>query len=238
MLQCSERERWTTPLDGRGAAGMLRRQGRQRKGRILEPHEVGETITEAAERDAGARGDERFRKGAAVLLGVLGMLLAIASLAGENAMKDTVNANILASDTFAFYQARNERQTSYQLAANALDVLLQVQSDLAADKRQPIADRIADYRATVKRLESDPANGTGKQELLAKARAYEAERDHAQRQDINFDYSRALFQIAIVLGSVSIVAASRPLLWLCGAIALVATLFGINGFLLLKIPFS
>jgi hypothetical protein len=87
-----------------------------------------------------------------------------------------------------------------------------------------------------KRLESDPANGTGKQELRAKAQGFEAQRDHAQRQDINFDYSRALFQIAIVLGSVSFVAASRPLLWLCGAIALVATLFAINGFLLVDIP--
>lgn len=204
----------------------------------MEPHEVGETIAEAAGRGESARDDERFRRGAAVLLGVLGMLLAIASLAGEHAMKDTVNANILASDTFAFYQARNERQTGYQLAANALEALLATQPDLAAEKRQPIADRAAEYRATAQRLESDPAAGNGKRELLAKARAYEAQRDHAQRQDINFDYSRALFQIAIVLGSVSIVAASRPLLWLCGVIALVATLLGVNGLLLVTLPFS
>jgi hypothetical protein len=157
-------------------------------------------------------------------------------LAGENAMKETVNANILATDTFAFYQARNERQTNYQLAADALEAQLAMRSDLPAETARSITTHVADYRAMVKRLESDPANGTGKQELLVKARGFEAQRDHAQRQDVNFDYSRALFQIAIVLGSVSIVAASRPLLWLCGAIALVATLFGINGFLLLDIP--
>jgi hypothetical protein len=202
----------------------------------LEPHEVGETIAESAHHHGAAPDDDRFRRGAAVLLGVLGMLLAIASLAGENAMKETVNANILATDTFAFYQARNERQTNYQLAADALEVQLAIRPDLPPEKGQSIAARIADYRATAKRLESDPANGTGKQELLAKAKRFEAQRDHAQRQDVNFDYSRALFQIAIVLGSVSIVAASRPLLWLCTMIALAATLFGINGFLLVEIP--
>jgi hypothetical protein len=215
---------------------MLGRRPYRRKGRAVEPHEVGETIAESARHDGAAPDDDRFRRGVAVFLGVLGMLLAIASLAGENAMKETVNANILATDMFAFYQARNERQTNYQLAADMLEAQLAMRTDLPAETNRSVAARVADYRAMVKRLESDPADGTGKQELLAKARGFEAHRDHAQRQDVNFDYSRALFQIAIVLGSVSIVAASRPLLWLCGTIALVATLFGINGFLLVDIP--
>jgi len=199
----------------------------------LEPHEVGETIAEAAHHRHALSDDERFRRFAAVFLGALGMLLAIASLSGEDAMKETVNANILASDTYAFYQARNIRQTSYQLAAETLEALLASRADLPPEARQPIMERIAEYQATVKRYESDPATGTGKRELLSKARDYEERRDHAQRKDLSFDYSRALFQIAIVLGSVSIVAASRPLLWLCGAIALVAMLLGANGFLLL-----
>jgi Domain of unknown function (DUF4337) len=200
----------------------------------VEPHEVGETIAETAHhRHAGAAEDDRFRRLAAVFLGVLGMLLAITSLGGENAMKETVNANILASDAYAFYQARNVRQTGYQLAADTLEALLATHPGLPAELRRPLDERIAQYRATVKHYDSDAAAGTGKKELLAKARAFEAERDHAQRQDISFDYSRALFQIAIVLGSVAIVAASRPLLWLCGALALVATLLGANGFLLL-----
>jgi hypothetical protein len=204
----------------------------------VEPHEVGDAIAETAHETTAVH-DDRFRRGAAVFLGVLGMLLAIASLGGENAMKETVNTNILASDAYAFYQARNERQTGYRLAADALEALLATQPGLAAEAHAAIAKRIADYQATIKRFESDPENGNGKQELLAKARTFEAERDRAQRQDISFDYSRALFQIAIVLGSVSIVAASRPLLWLCGALALVATLLGANGFLLLAgLPFS
>lgn len=206
----------------------------------MEAHEVGDTIAESADSSrAAARSDDRFRRGAAVFLGLLGMLLAIASLGGENAMKETVNANIFASDTYAFYQARNERQTGYQLAADALEALLAASPTLTPPQRAPIEKRIADYHAAIKHFESEPANGTGKQELLAKARRFESRRDEAQRRDLSFDYSRALFQIAIVLGSVSIVGASRGLLWLCGAIAVLAALLGLNGFLLLvELPFS
>jgi uncharacterized protein DUF4337 len=206
----------------------------------VEAHEVGDTIAESTHNGhAAARSDDRFRRGAAVFLGLLGMLLAIASLGGENAMKETVNANILASDTYGFYQARNERQTGFQLAADTLDALLAASPTLTPAQRAPIEKRIADYRATIKHFESEPVNGTGKQELLAKARRFEAQRDEAQRRDLSFDYSRALFQIAIVLGSVSIVGASRGLLWLCAAIAVLAALLGANGFLLLvELPFS
>ena len=49
----------------------------------------------------------------------------------------------------------------------------------------------------------------------------------------------ALFQIAIVLGSVSIVAASRPLVNLSGVLAIAGTLLMINGyFLLVHLPFE
>jgi hypothetical protein len=193
----------------------------------VEAHEVGDAIAESAHE---AHSEERFRRGAAVFLGVLGMLLAIASLGGEDAVKESMNANILASDTYGFYQARNERQTAYQLAADTLEALMATRPDLPASARAPLDRRIAEYRERAQRYESDPATGSGKQELLAKARAFEVQRDDAQRRDLNFDYARALFQIAIVLGSVSIVAASRPVLALCALLAVAAVLLTANGY--------
>jgi hypothetical protein len=93
------------------------------------------------------------------------------------------------------------------------------------------------YRDRVERYESDPSTGEGKKELLAKARDLEARRDHAAERDPNFDYAEALFQIAIVLGSVSIVAASRPLVNLSGLLAIGGTLLMLNGyFLLVHLP--
>lgn len=199
-----------------------------------EAHEIGDTIAEGG---AEAHADASFRRVAAVVLGVMAMLLAIASLFGEAAMKDTINFNIKASDTYAFYQAKNERQTSIALAADQLAALAAANPDWPASARSGVDKLVTDYRATVARYESDPKSNEGKKELLQKARAYEERRDRAQHQDSNYDYARALFQIAIVLGSVSIVAISRPLLWLGCGLAGLALLFAINGyFLLLTLP--
>jgi hypothetical protein len=141
-----------------------------------------------------------------------------------------LNANIQASDTYAFYQAKTIRQTSTQLSADELSAFLPV---VPGDAQGRIQQRIDADQATVARYESEPATGDGKAELLAKAQAYEQRRDRAARQDPNFDYAQALFQIGIVLGSVSIVATSRRLLLLAIALGGVATLLMLNGFLLL-----
>jgi hypothetical protein len=172
---------------------------------------------------------------------VLAMLLAIASLGGENATKEMINANIHASDNWAFYQAKNIRQTVNQLAADELEMTMQLHGTALTDEaRQEIQRRVERYRAAATRYESEPdareptnpLKGEGKRELFARARHWEGRRDQAQAQDPNFDFAQAFFQIAIVLGSVAIVATSRWILGLAVALGLVATLLMLNGFLL------
>jgi hypothetical protein len=198
--------------------------------------DAADTIKETAEE---LRADVRFRREAAVAIGVLAMLLAIASLGGANSTKEMTNSNIQASDTFAFYQAKNIRQTSYQLAVDELQTLMATQPNLPPETRASIQQRLDRYQATIARYESEPSTGEGKKELLEKAQTYETRRDHAQRQDPNFDFSQALFQIAIVLGSVSIVAMARPLLWLSVGLGVLAALLMFNGFFLfLDLPFG
>jgi hypothetical protein len=192
--------------------------------------DAADAIREAAEERVR---DERFRQRAAIVIGLLAMLLAITGLGGANATKEMLNANIQASDTWSFYQAKTIRQTSNQLAAEELEALLLTQPALSADARAQIQQRIDGFRATVARYESEPATGEGKQELLTRAAAFEQRRDRAGRQDPNFDFAGALYQIAIVLGSVSIVATSRRLLGLAIALGVVATVLMLNGFLLL-----
>src|SRR5205085_8329723 len=154
---------------------------------------------------------------------VIAMLLAITSLGGSNATKTMLSANIQASDTYGFYQSRNIRQTMFQLSAEQLERDLLALPDMPEAAKAKIQEAIKRYQGRVERYESDPATGEGKKELLAKAKEWEAKRDHAAERDPNFDFSEALFQIAIVLGSVSIVAASRPLIKLSGVVAVVAT---------------
>jgi hypothetical protein len=204
----------------------------------VEATEIAETIHGGHEAHS-AEGDATFRRFAAIYLGVIAMLLAITSLGGSNATKVMLGANIQASDTYGFYQSRNIRQTIYQITAEELEAQLFAQPDMPEAAKAKIEAAIKRYQARVERYESDPSTGEGKKELLAKAKEWEAKRDHAAERDPNFDFAAALFQIAIVIGSVSIVAASRSLIKLSGGLAVVASLLMINGFfLIVHLPFE
>jgi hypothetical protein len=207
----------------------------------VEATDAADQIREAAEDEeatAERKAIERFRITAAIVIAILAMLLAIASLGGDNSTKETLNANIQVTDTWAFYQAKNIRQTANQLAANELEAQLLLHGgSLSEADRQSIQQRIDGYRATAVRYESepdpndptDPLKGEGKKELMAKAQHWEGVRDHALQQDPNFDYATALLQIAIVLASVSIIAVSRPILIgsiVVGALGFILTLNG------------
>src|SRR5579875_2670595 len=100
--------------------------------------------------------NEHFRRRAAVAIGVLAMLLAIAGLAGDKASRDMVNSNILASDTWAFFQAKNIRQASYQLAADQRGGPPGSRRARPAGTGGPPKRRIAPYRAPAARKEGDP----------------------------------------------------------------------------------
>lgn len=202
----------------------------------MEATEIAEKIHGEHEAHSAAE-DATFRKFTGIYLGIIAMLLAITALGGSNATKTMLNSNIQASDIYSYYQAKNVRQTVYQLTAEQLDSELLALPYMPAAARTKIEERIQRYRERVERYETDPSTGDGKKELLSKAKEFEATRDRAAERDPNFDFAEALFQIAIVLGSVSIVAASRPLVHLSGILAIAGTLLMINGyFLLVHLP--
>jgi hypothetical protein len=203
-----------------------------------EAHEIAEKIRGEEEEELRRFETEaNFRKLTGIYLGIVAMLLAITTLGGTNATKIMLNANIQASDTYGFYQAKYARQTAYRLAADQLEAQLAMNPAASETDKAKIKNNINHWRTTAERYETDPQSGSGKTELLVRAKEWEAKRNRAAERDPNFDYSAALFQIAIVLGSVSIVAASRPLVRLSGVLAVAATLFMINGyFLLVHLP--
>ena len=204
--------------------------------------EPSEQIVEARERkEGGQTKGEKFDDRVALTIAVMALLLAITSLGGGNAAEDIMNHNIHASDTWAFYQAKTIRQTSNKLAAETLEAQLQMSGgSLTPEARAGIERQIEGYRKTVERYEDEPdkddpqntLKGEGRKQLTARARDFEAQRDRAQKQDPNFDFSEALFQIAIVLASVAILANSRMILKVSVVVGLLATFLMLNGYFL------
>ena len=202
----------------------------------VEAHEIAEHIHEHSEPRGHAHAapsHDWFRRLTGIYVGVVAMLLAISSLGGAEATKEMLNSNIHASDTYAFYQSKYIRQVQLQTAAEQLEMLGATSQNLAPEQRAKVEQLTKRWRDTAARYESEPATGEGKKELMAKAKQWEHKRDHAAVQLPNFEYAEALYQIAIVLGSVAIVAASPWLLGLSSLMAATGLLLTINGYLLL-----
>jgi hypothetical protein len=207
--------------------------------------DAAEMVADIGSEGPVAEEHEKFRNRCALLIAVLAAILAISSLGGGNATDDMLFNNIKASDTWAFYQAKNVRQTSYKVATD------QLKRDLAAinpasPQGQAVAADLKKYQDTVDRYESepdakapnDPTAGEGKKQLRAKAESYEAARDQAMDRDSAFDLSEMILQLAIVLGSVAILALSRPLYWISIGLGVLGAIMVANGyFLLFPIPF-
>ncbi|HEX9939934.1 MAG TPA: DUF4337 domain-containing protein [Longimicrobium sp.] len=205
----------------------------------MDAADAAELIQELQEDRAEAEANEQFRNRAALLISILAMLLAIGSLGGGNATDDMVHGNIKASDTWAFYQAKNVRQTQYRLAADRLQLEL-ADPSLTPEARAAAEAQLARYRETIARYDDEPdpsapgdsLRGEGKKQLSAQARSYERVRERAEAQDGNFDYSEVFLQLAIVLGSVAILATSRAVLTFSMVLGAIGTVLLINGFAL------
>lgn len=173
-----------------------------------------------------------------VYIGVLAVLLAICSMGGGNASKDATLKNIEAANTWSFFQAKNMRRHVLRMQVDELEILRNSDPNLPETTKGAIDAKIASYKAQDAQLTSDEKGGEGLDQLFARGKALEAERDRAMQKDPYFDYAQALLQIAIVLASVAIISGGSTLLigsFLLGAAGAFLTF---NGFtLMFAIPF-
>ena len=190
----------------------------------MEAHEAAELIEETEGSDGKSR--------TALTISILAMVLAIASLGGSNAGNDITQENILAANSYAFFQAKSIRQTSLKIAATDLELQLLREPGMPTVAKEAMQKKIEDYKKTIERYESEPETKEGKKELLIVAKEHEAVRDHAMRQGPWFDYAEGALQIAIVLLSVSIVAGLPVLFWAGAALGALGALSALNGFFL------
>jgi hypothetical protein len=168
----------------------------------------------------------------ALTTAVYAVVLAIASLGGNNTMKEMLLAQQEASNQWSYYQAKVIREHLNRGNKLVLEAQLAEPSRLVGAERLKYEALLTAFRNEETRMNAD------KKEIEPKARALEAERDRNQAKDPYFDYAEVLLQIAIVCSSVSILAASRPMFWFSAVLAVVGTVSTVNGFLLLaRLPF-
>jgi hypothetical protein len=151
--------------------------------------------------------EAKIKDKAGWVITVIAALLAVNTYIASGNSGKVLNNTIKANDTWAFYQAKSIKQT---LAEMRMD-------DAIAAKEFKKAEGL---KAKIDRYESDPSTGEGKKELMAKARALEAERDEVRKSGPWMTFSGMSYQLGIVLLSASILAVSMPMFW--GSIAVSA----------------
>lgn len=177
--------------------------------------------------------NKAFTRRVAITTALYAVMLAIAALGGNNAMKEMLLAQQQSSDQWAFYQAKVIREHGYRMQQRRLEVdLAERGANLTAKARQQYEGLLAEFAAEAKRF------NTEKKDIEKDAKKLEQERDINLKKDPYFDFAEVLLQIAIVMSSVSILATSRLLYGVSFVLALCGTLLMLNGYTLaVALPF-
>ena len=178
------------------------------------------------------RRDKTFSRRVALVTAVYAVILAVASLGGNNAMKEMLLAQQEASNQWAFYQSKVIREHLNRGNKMVLETQLAEPSTLKGAEREKFEALARKFADEEKRMNAD------KKEIEPKAKAAEAVRDRNQAKDPYFDYAEVLLQIAIVTASISILSGSRPTFGFSLVLAVLGVLLSVNGFtLLVHLPF-
>ncbi len=171
--------------------------------------------------------EQKHNKWVAIFISILAVLIAFAEVGNTDMMKVSQHAGIQANDAYAFYQAKQIRQSQLKVASDQFELKAQETPNLPEAAKKILEAKKADYDKEIVRLEFNRRNG--KKELLARAEDCENERSTALARHPFFDYAGAVLQIAIVLASASIVTGMRLLFGLSGAVGVFGILLLLNG---------
>ena len=172
---------------------------------------------------------DKYTKRVALSVAVYAVALALASLGGNNAMKEAMLAQMQASNKWAHYQAKATREYVTKMTLTRFEF----------DRSYLPKEAVANSDGTTKQLGDDVGKYSHeKDEIKAEAEKLEDERNLAMKRDPYFDYAEVLLQIAIVLASVAILSKSKPPYLVSLFFAIVGAFLCFNGWtLIVKVPY-
>jgi hypothetical protein len=177
--------------------------------------------------------ENRFSRRVALVTAVFAVVLAIAALGGNHAMKEMLLSQQQSSDQWAFYQAKVIREHLYR------GQKLRLEADLAERDASLKPAAREKLEGLLRRLdEEEKRYGAEKKDIEKAAKDLEHTRDGYALRDPYFLIAEALLQIAIVMASVSILARSGLIFSFSLGLALIGAVLTANGyFMLFQLPF-
>jgi len=170
------------------------------------------------------RGETRFGRRAALTTAIYAVVLSIASLGGNNTVKEMLLAQQQSSDQWAFYQAKVIREHQYRAQKMLLETQLAEPSSLKGAERAKVEALATKFAEEEKRYNAE------KKDIEKDAKKLELARDVRRERHPYFEFGEVLLQIAIVSASVSILSTSRPMFWFSLVLAALGAGLALNGF--------
>ena len=178
------------------------------------------------------RGETTFGRRAALTTAIYAVVLSIASLGGNNTVKEMLLAQQQASDQWAFYQAKVIREHQYRAQKMLLETQLAEPSSLKGAERAKVEALATKFAEEEKRYNAE------KKDIEKDAKKLELARDVRRERHPYFEFGEVLLQVAIVSASVSILSTSRPMFWFSLVLAALGAALALNGFTpLFTLPF-
>jgi len=178
------------------------------------------------------RGETTFGRRAALTTAIYAVVLSIASLGGNNTVKEMLLAQQQSSDQWAFYQAKVIREHQYRAQKMLLETQLAEPSSLKGAERAKVEALATKFAEEEKRYNAE------KKDIEKDAKKLERARDVRRERHPYFEFGEVLLQIAIVSASVSILSTSRPMFWFSLVLAALGAALTLNGFTpLFTLPF-
>ena len=177
---------------------------------------------------SGAGHIDPSNKKVALLIAVLAAFLAFSETLGSSAQTEALSRNIEASNLWSFFQAKTIRMTTLRTAAESLEV----DAALAAtpEAKAIIDKRIASWKKTAERYDSEPDTKEGRKELSARAKASEQKRDRSLAAYHQYEVASGALQIAIVLASANVITGAAFLMWGAMGLGALGVAFAFIGF--------
>lgn len=167
-----------------------------------------------------------FTKRIALFVAIYAVVLALAAAGGNNAGKDMLMNQMKATNTWARYQAKVQREVMYAQERESLESELATATPPAEVKARK-EKRIAFVTTKLAEYEME------KTEISDEAKKQERERDEAHAKDPYFDLAEILLQIAIVLASVSMLSGKKWAFYASLALAVAGLVLTVNGYFMI-----
>ena len=187
-----------------------------------------------------------FVRRVALCVAIFAVLLAIAGMAGKNAGKDMLSAQLDAQNEFSQYQAKSQREVMYiqerqmleegipEIPHEQLEPLAKAFSEAQKDRTKAAPIDALEKRKqrlayTILKLEEYKVD---KDKLMKKGNDFIAVRRTNHRMDGYFDFAELFLQLSIVLASVAMMSKTRWTFSLSLVLALVAMALTAGGFII------